>query len=65
MWREHGTKIIGATTAVLGVVGAMSPQQLAELFGSNAPGVVMAALGLVTILRGFTNSAANGPMEKK
>lgn len=65
MWKEHGTKIIGGATAVLGVVAAMTPQQLVDTFGQNAPGVVMAALGLLTVLRGFTNAKVNSIGEKK
>lgn len=65
MWKEHGTKIVGTATTLVGVVATLTPQQLADLFGPNAPGIAMAALGLLTVLRGFTNSAANGPTEKK
>ena len=56
-WKNHGTKILGGITTLLGVIVTATPDTLTSLFGAHAPGIATAAAGLLTILRGFTNSA--------
>lgn len=56
MFKDHGTKIIGAVTTVIGMAATLTPDQLAALFGPKAPAAAMAVMGILTILRGFQNS---------
>lgn len=49
---NHGTKILGAIMTILGAVAAAAPDTL----GKYGPAIVMAAGGLLTILRGFQNT---------
>jgi hypothetical protein len=58
-WKNHGTKILGTVTTLLGAISAASPDTLSGLFGPRAPAIAVAAAGLLTIIRGFTNSANN------
>lgn len=57
---NHGTKILGVVITALGVVVAASPDMLTNLFGQYAPGIAVAASGLLTILRGFQNTTNAG-----
>jgi hypothetical protein len=62
-WKDHGTKILGSITTVLGAITVAAPDQLASIFGSRAPAAVVLATGLLTIVRGFTNAPVNGGSE--
>ena len=65
-WDDHGTKVLGAVTAVTGAVQGVLP----ALAGLLAPGtyqwvqlgvaVLTGLFGVSTVKRGFTNSA-NAP----
>ena len=57
-WTNHGTKILGMIITLLGALSALSPDTLAQIAGPMGPGIAVAAGGLLTILRGFTNSTA-------
>jgi hypothetical protein len=56
MWKEHGTKAIGAVGTIVSILAAMDPTQVASLLGNSGPYYVTAALSILTILRGFQNS---------
>lgn len=56
MFANHGTKIIGAVSTVIGVAATLTPEQLTALFGPQAPSVAMTVMGILTIMRGFQNS---------
>lgn len=56
-WKDHGTKIIGSATALLGAVTTVNPDFLSGIFGPKAPAIATAVAGILTIIRGFTNSA--------
>lgn len=60
MWKDHGTKIIGAVGTVLGMFAAMSPDQVTSILGQNGQGYLMAGLSLLTMVRGFQNAKVNG-----
>jgi hypothetical protein len=63
LWKQHGTKILGGSVAGLGLLAAATPAQF-QLWGINAHTglrISVIALGLLTILRGFTNSVAQTP----
>lgn len=57
MFQDHGTKIIGAVSTVIGMAATLTPDQLTQLFGAKAPAIAMAVMGVLTILRGFQNSS--------
>lgn len=54
---NHGTKIIGVLIIIFGAIAAADPGTL----GKYGPAIVMIAGGLLTVLRGFQNSAAVTP----
>jgi hypothetical protein len=58
MFKAHGTKVIGMITTVASIFAAADPTQVAALLGKSGPYAVTAALGLLTVLRGFSNSKA-------
>lgn len=60
-FKSHGTKIIGGATTALGVLGAVDPNVLAGVLGPQGMAYVAAVGGLLTILRGFQNSANQTP----
>ncbi len=57
LWTDHGTKLLGAFTTLLGLITAAAPDTLTSIFGPKGPAIAVAAGGLLTILRGFQNSA--------
>lgn len=57
LWSDHGTKLLGTFITVLGAITAAAPDTLTAIFGARAPAIAVAAGGLLTILRGFQNSA--------
>ena len=61
---DHGTKLIGSFTALLGAISAASPDTLTSIFGPKGPAIAVTAAGLLTIWRGFSNSAANSENTK-
>lgn len=60
MLRNHGTKIIGAVSTLIGVAATLTPDQLTAVFGDKAPAAAMMVMGVLTILRGFQNNKLNG-----
>ena len=56
-WKSHGTKILGSATAVVGVLGTVDPTALTGAIGEKGVGVLTGLAGILTILRGFQNSA--------
>jgi len=61
IFSNHGTKILGAATTVAGVLGAIDPTVLAQTIGPKGVNYVAGFLGILTILRGFQNSANQPP----
>lgn len=61
MWKDHGTKILGALGTLTGIFAGADPAAVTGLLGDRGPGIVMSVLSLLTILRGFTNSANTPP----
>jgi hypothetical protein len=55
-WTDHGTKILGTLITILGGFLLLPPEQQAALVGETAPRIAVAVTGLLTILRGFTNT---------
>ncbi|MGH7744391.1 MAG: hypothetical protein ACREQ5_06155 [Candidatus Dormibacteria bacterium] len=53
-WKQHGTKILGAVTGVLGAVLTFTPAQLTALHIS--PSMVLTVGGILTFIRGFDNT---------
>jgi len=59
LWKNHGTKILGTVTAIVAAVAVWTPDQFA-LFGIDghmALRFTSFCTGLLTILRGFQNTA--------
>jgi hypothetical protein len=56
MWKNHGTKVIGAVGTLASILGAADPSLVAGLLGQSGPFYVTAALSILTVLRGFQNS---------
>jgi hypothetical protein len=57
VWKEHGTKLLGALGAVAGGLAMyLTPEQLVSLLGAKGPGAVLLAGGVLTYLRGLQNS---------
>ncbi len=57
MWKDHGTKIIGTVGSAVSILAAADPTAVAALLGNRAPFYVTAALSILTVLRGFQNTA--------
>jgi hypothetical protein len=55
-WKNHGTKIIGSLTTLLGAITVATPDTLTGIFGTRGPAIATAAAGILTIWRGFYNS---------
>jgi hypothetical protein len=56
-WKSHGTKILGTATAAVGVLGTVDPTVLASTLGPKGISVLTGVAGILTILRGFQNTA--------
>lgn len=57
-WKNHGTKIIGAATTAVGVLGAVDPAVLADALGPKGTSYAAALAGILTIIRGVQNTNA-------
>lgn len=55
--RDHGTKVLGTATAIVGMLGTVDPTVLTGAIGQKGVGVLTGIAGILTILRGFQNSA--------
>ena len=60
-WKNHGTKIIGGATTVVGVLGTVDPAVLASALGPKGVSYATAVAGILTILRGVQNTNAQRP----
>lgn len=60
LWANHGTKILGGITTGLATIAAFTPNDFAMwgINGHTALRITVIASGLLTIFRGFTNTAA-------
>lgn len=56
-FKRNGTKALGSATAAIGVLSAVEPAVLTTILGPQGPSYVMAAAGILTLLRGFQNTA--------
>lgn len=61
LFSNHGTKLIGAATTIVGALGALDPTVLVDTFGQKGVAGLTAFAGILTILRGFQNSANQQP----
>jgi hypothetical protein len=57
LFANHGTKLLGTATAVIGALGAIDPVVLTQAIGQRGVAGLTALAGIFTILRGFQNSA--------
>lgn len=57
-WKSHGTKIIGAATTAVGVLGAVDPNVLGAALGPKGTAYAAALAGILTIIRGVQNTNA-------
>lgn len=67
MWKEHGTKIIGAILTGLGAVSMMlTPELIIDLLKLKGPSAALIAGGIMTFIRGLQNSGTlpGGPERK-
>lgn len=60
LFKDHGTKLIGGLTTLVGLFGAIDPTVLQATIGDKGMSYVVGAAGILTILRGFQNSANQG-----
>lgn len=56
LFREHGTKVIGYITVAAGAIAVMDPQLVADTLGPNAVRWALVVTGVLTALRGHTNT---------
>lgn len=61
IFKDHGTKLIGGLTTLVGLLGAVDPVVLQSAIGEKGVGYVVGAAGILTILRGFQNSKNQTP----
>lgn len=57
-FRQNGTKIIGYVTIAAGFIAVVDPALVTSLLGPNAPRWALLVSGLLTAMRGHTNTAA-------
>ena len=65
LFSNHGTKFLGGLTAIVGAVGSLDPAVIQSIFGANGISYFTTLAGVLTILRGFQNSKAQGPQPPK
>lgn len=61
LFSDHGTKLLGSVTALVGALGAVDPTVLTGAIGQKGVAGLTALAGILTILRGFSNSANQQP----
>lgn len=61
LFNDHGTKLLGSVTALLGALGTVDPTLLVGAIGQKGVAGLTAFAGILTILRGFQNSANQPP----
>jgi hypothetical protein len=57
-FRQNGTKIIGYVTIAAGFIAVADPALVSSLLGPNATRWALLVSGLLTAIRGHTNTAA-------
>lgn len=55
--RDHGTKLLGGLTTAVGVLGTVDPAVLNDALGQKGVSYLAGIAGILTILRGFQNTA--------
>ena len=63
LFKDHGTKVLGAATAVANVLAATDPAVLYQAIGPKGMNYVGAFLGFLTILRGIQNTNNQPPTQ--
>ena len=58
LFRQHGTKIIGYVTAAIAVLSVADPVLVTSLLGERGRSWILLIAGILTALRGHTNTAA-------
>lgn len=61
LFKDHGTKLLGGLTTVVGVLGAIDPTVLATTLGPKGMAYATALAGFLTILKGVQNTNAQKP----
>lgn len=61
LFKNHATKLLGTATAIVGMLGTVDPTALTDAIGQKGVGVLTGIAGILTILRGFQNSANQPP----
>jgi len=56
LFKDHGTKILGAVTTLIGALSASEPTLLIAALGQKGVSYLMALSGILTILRGLQNT---------
>lgn len=57
-FRQHGTKVIGYATTGIACLALMDPALVTELLGKSGRSWILLLAGLLTAVRGHTNTAA-------
>ena len=58
LFRNHGTKLLGVVTTLIGTLSAADPAVLISALGNRGLSYLMALSGILTILRGLQNTNA-------
>lgn len=61
IFKDHGTKLLGVLTTVVGAVGSIDPAMLQSIFGNNGIAYFTTLAGILTVLRGFQNTKTQEP----
>lgn len=61
IFSNHGTKLLGGLTTIVGALGTVDPTVLTDTFGQKGVAALTGIAGILTILRGFQNSANQTP----
>jgi hypothetical protein len=61
VFKDHGTKLLGGLTTVIGAIGSIDPAVLQSIFGTNGMAYFTTFAGILTVLRGFQNTKTQGP----
>lgn len=56
-FRQHATKVIGYVTAAVAFLSLADPTLVTELFGKSGRSWILLIAGLLTAMRGHTNTA--------
>lgn len=56
LWREHGTKLLGYLQIIAGAIAVMDQQLVTDTLGPSAIRWALLLTGVLTALRGHTNT---------